>query len=436
MKKISIIITLLAVLNTCSCGKKTEDVNPPVPTAPPVEEETSETKTLNVASIMNNFSQVKREIDKKMSCDVNVKFYPGGDDSDPFELFNLDIISGEDIDVVYAGADDMRQFIKNGYMTDLYPIMEQSETLKKEDFLPNVLSGLEVDGKLPAICDNWILSTAVAKTENVGENMENWTPEQALNMFYNMPEDMDFLDSAWREYDLPNYLIKRVAVDAVDYKNNTCDFGGAFLEMLESINNLPEFQPYDPVGNDNLIKNRSLISDVDFFGINASLTQQTYAWFGGADVTFIGYPSETGKGYVTDAFSMLGILETSSEKQEAYEFIELMLNDKSINKGMIFSMPVTEKNLNDQLKESKYNSMSVHCPQNLPDSNEQIEITDEAIEQAVEYLRNVEFEPYTSEEVERIVLEEYHKCYAGEITPQKCVDNLNNRVSIYLSETE
>ncbi|MDE6833079.1 MAG: extracellular solute-binding protein [Ruminococcus sp.] len=435
MKKISMIIALLAVLNICSCGQKTEDITPPAPTAPPVEEETAETKTLNVASIMNNFSQVKKEIDKKMSCDVNIKFYPGGDNSDPFELLNLDIISGEDIDVVYAGADDMRQFIKNDYLTDLYPLMEQSETLKKDDFLPNVLKGLEVDGKLPAICDSWILYTAVAKTENVGENMENWTPEQALNAFYNMPDGMEnFLNYAWMEYDIPNYLIKRVAVDAVDYKNNTCDFGGAFLEMLESINNLPEFQPYDPVGNDNLIKNRSLVSDIYLTGIDAIFTQWTYADFGGDDVTFIGYPSETGKGYVTDASSAIGILETSSEKQEGYEFIKLMLNDKSINK--MVSMPVTEKNITDQLKESKYNNMSVHCPRNLPDSNEQIEISEEAIEKFVEYIRNVEFEPYTSEEVERIVLEEYHKCYAGEITPQQCADNLNNRVSLYLSETE
>ncbi|MDE6035464.1 MAG: extracellular solute-binding protein [Ruminococcus sp.] len=434
MKKISMIIALLAVLNTWSCGQKTDDVNPPTP---PVEEETSETKTLNVASIITNFANVKKQIDKKMSCDVNIKFYPGGDNSDPFELLNLDILSGEDIDVIYAGADDMRQFIKNGYLTDLYPILEQSETLKKEDFLPNVLSGLEVDGKLPAICDNWILYTAVAKTENVGENMENWTSEQALNAFYNMPDGMEyFLDKAWMEYDLPNYLINRVETDAVDYRNNTCDFGGAFLEMLESINNLPEFQPYEPIDNCNFIKNRSLVSDIYFSGINAILTQQTYTWFGGADVTFIGYPSESGKGYVTDAFSALGIPEMSSEKQEAYEFIELMLNDNSVNKDWLYKMPVTEKQLTDQLNESKYNNMSVHCPQNLPDSEEQIEISEEAIEQAIEYLRNVEFEPYTSEEVERIVLEEYHKCLAGEITPQKCVDNLNNRVSIYLSETE
>ncbi|MDE6679508.1 MAG: extracellular solute-binding protein, partial [Ruminococcus sp.] len=430
-----------AMLSVFSCSEKkdnnsTSSISSPAPTAEKSLEETSDKKILNVATMVNDFSKIKGQIINKMSCDVNIKFYPGGDNSDPLELMNLDILSGEDIDVVYTGVDDMSQFIKNNYLTDLYPLMEQSETLKKEDFLPNVLSGLEVDGKIPAICDNWILYTAIAKTENVGENMESWTPEQAFEAFYNMPEDMNFINHEWQEYDRINYLIKRVAIDSVDYKNNTCDFGGDFLKMLESINNLPEFQPYEFVDNCGLIKNRALISDIFLNGINAILTGWTYTDFGGADVTFVGYPSESGKGYVTDAFSMLGILETSSKKQEGYEFIELMLNDNSINTNYLHSMPITEKNLSDQLKESKYNNMSVHCPQNIPDSEEEIEISEEAIEKAVEYIRNVEFEPYTSSEVDSIVFSEYHKCFAGETTPQQCADMLNNRISLYLSENE
>ncbi|MDE5834414.1 MAG: ABC transporter substrate-binding protein, partial [Ruminococcus sp.] len=434
-----ILIAVFVMLSVFSCSEKKDNNNSTSSSAPTVEEsseETNEKKTLNVATIVDDLSQIKGQIINKIDCDVNIKFYPGGDNSDPLELLNLDIISGEDIDVVYTGVDEMSQFIKNNYLTDLYPLMEQSETLKKEDFLPNILAGLETDGKLPAVCDEWILYTAVAKTENVGENMENWTPEQAFEAFYNIPEDMNFLDHEWQEYDRINYLIKRVALDSVDYKNNTCNFGGAFLEMLESINNLPEYQPYDFPGNDSLIKNRSLISDIYLSGINSTLTLWTYAQFGGADVTFVGYPSESGKGYVTNAFSMLGILETSSKKQEGYEFIELMLNDNSINKDYMYSMPVTEKNLNDQLNESKYNNMSVHCPQNLPDSNDTIEMSEEAIEQAVEYVRNIEFEPYTSDEVDNIVFSEYHKCFAGETTPQQCADMLNNRISLYLSENE
>ncbi|MCM1314476.1 MAG: extracellular solute-binding protein [Prevotella sp.] len=433
MKKILIIVAVLAMLNTYSCSEKTKEINIPAPT---VEEpsETDEKTTLNIATTID-LSQVKGQIINKMSCDVNIKFYPGSDETDPFEMLHLDMISGEDIDVVYSSTDDMIQLIKNDYMTDIYPLMEQSETLKKEDFLPNVLAGLEIDSKLPAICDEWILFTAVAKTENVGENMENWTPEQAFEAFNNMPEDMTFLDNEWKEYDRLNYFIKRVAFDSVDYRNNTCDFGGAFMETLDGINNLPAFQPYEFLGNDNLIKNRSLVSDIYLFGINSTLTQQIYAGFGGADITFVGYPSETGKGYVTDVFSMLGILETSSAKQEGYEFIELMLNDNSINKDLMYSMPITEKNLTDQLNESKYNQSSVNCPQYLPDGIEQVQISEKALKQAVEYVRNVEFEPYTSYEVERIVSEEYHKCYSGEISSQQCADNLNNRISLYLSET-
>ncbi len=428
MKKILIAVAVLAIMNTFSCSEKK---NSP---APESSGTSSEDVSLTVATTID-LSKVKSQIINNMSCDINIKYYPYSEETDSFELLYLDMISGEDIDVVYSTSDDIAELTNQDYMTDMYPLMEQSETLTKEDFLPNVLAGLEIDGKLPAICDDWQLFTAVAKTENVGENMENWTPAQAFEAFNNMPEDMTFLNNEWQEYDRLNYLIKRVAVDAVDYKNNTCDFGGAFMDMINSVNNLPAFQPYT-WGNDALINNHTLVEEVQFFGINSSLSQQLYAWFGGADITFVGYPSESGKGYITDVFSMFGILENSSHKQQGYEFISLMLNNSSINTDILYSLPITEKQLTEQLNTSKYNNLSVHCPQYLPDSEEQIEMPDEAINQAVDYIRNVEFEPYMSNTVEEIIFEEYHKCFDGETTPQECVDMLNNRVSLYLGETE
>jgi len=433
MKKILIAVAVLAMMTTFSCSEKTK--NSPAPESSGTSSaESSEDVSLTVATTID-LSKLKSQIVNNMSCDINIKYYPYSKETDQFELLYLDMIAGEDIDVVYSTNDDLVKLIKQNYMADMYPLMEQSETLKKEDFLPNVLAGLEVDGKLPAICNDWQLWTAVAKTENVGENMENWTPAQAFEAFNNMPEDMTFLNNEWMEYDRLNYLIKRVAVDAVDYKNNTCDFGGAFMEMMNSANNLPAFQPY-MWGNDSLINNHTLVEEVQLFGINSSLSQQLYAWLGGADITFVGYPSETGKGYVTDVFSMFGILENSPHKQQGYEFISLMLNNSSINTDMLYSLPITEKQLTEQLNTSKYSDLSVNCPQYLPDSEEQITISEEAINQAVEYIRNVEFEPYTSSTVEEIVFEEYHKCFDGEMTPQECADMLNNRVSLYLSETE
>ncbi|MDE6781859.1 MAG: extracellular solute-binding protein, partial [Ruminococcus sp.] len=391
---------------------------------------------IKVANLADDLSKFQSLIDKNMSCDVEIKFYPYSDETDSLELLHLDMISGEEFDVVYAQTEDIYKLIKRGYMTDLSPLMEQSETLKKEDFLPNVLAGLEVDGKIPAICNNWQLFTAAAKTSNVGENMESWTPAQAFEAYNNMPEDMNFLYIDFKEYDTLNYFMSRVIVDSVDYKNNTCNFSGAFMETLERINNLPEVPKYEP-DESSLVNNHALVKDVWLFGINSTLTQQIYVPFGGEDITFVGYPSESGKGYTTNCFSMFAIPETSKHKTQAYEFISFMINDYLTNgNGVFYTMPITERHLQIQLNESKYSGSSVNCPQYLPNSTEQVQISEEILNKAVDYIRRVELEPYKSSKVDNIIFTEYHKCFAGETTPQKCADTLNDRISLYLSENE
>ncbi len=434
MKKILIAVAVLAMMNTFSCSEKTK--NSPAPESSGTSAtESEENIKIKVASLVADMSKVKSKIDKKMSCDVEIKFYPYDKGNDTLELLNLDMISGENFDVVYADDEDIHTLIKRDYMTDLSPLMEQSETLRKEDFLPNILAGLEVDGKIPAICYSWRLFTAVAKTSNVGENMENWTPAQAFEAYNNMPEDMNFLYAEYDEYDKLDYFINRVAIDSVDYDSRTCNFGDSFIKTLENVNNMPEFQKRE-LDASALIKNHALVKDVWLYGINHVVTQSLYANFGCEDITFVGYPSESGKGYVTHAPLMLAIPETSQHKPQAYEFISFMINDELINTDMNATLPITERQLQAQLSKSKYSNSSVRSPQYIPMTNEQVEISDEALNKVVDYIRNVEFEPYTSAEVENIVSEEYHKCFDGGTTPQECADMINNRVSLYLSETE
>ena len=433
MKKLLIIAAIFSMLSTISCNEKPKNITPSLSVSESSEDNSE--ITLTIATTVD-ISKIKNAILRNMNCDVDIKYYPYSEEKDPFESLYLDMLSGETPDVVYSETDNIIKLINKNYMADMYPLMENSETLKKEDFLPNVLEGLDVDGKLPAICNEWQLFTAVAKTENVGKDMENWTPAEALDIYNNLPEDMNFLNYTHFEYDEWNYFMKRVSVDAVDYKNNTCDFGGAFMEMLGNVKNFPPFEENKSFENDNLIKNRSLVSEVNLFGINSAMAQQLYSNFGGEDITFVGYPSESGKGYVTDVYSMFGILENSPHKQQSYEFISLMLNESSINTDILYNLPITEKQLTEQLNTSKYSNLSVNCPQYLPNSDEQVQMSEKAINQAVDYIKNVEFEPYKRSEVDSIISEEYHKCFEGETTPQECADMLNNRVSIYLSEKE
>ena len=465
MKRLLIIAAIFSMLSSISCDENTtpspsvsepygdNSITPSLPVdesseddsitpSLPVDESSEDDSeiTLTIATTFD-IHNLKSMISKNLNCDVDIKYYPDNEEGEPFEKLYIDMNSGKFPDVIYSDPDNMINLINKNYMTDMYPLMENSETLKKEDFLPNVLEGLDVDGKLPAICDLWELSTAVAKTENVGENMENWTPAEALDIYNNMPEDMNFIDYSHfnydelnHDYDELNYFMRRISVDAVDYKNNTCDFGGVFMEMLGNVKNFPPFDENKTFENDDLIENRSLVNIIRFFSLDSSLAQQLYFNFGGADITFVGFPSESGKGYVTKTPSMLGIIENSQHKQKSYEFISLMLNNEAINPNPM--LPVTEKQLENQLKKSKYDGASINCPQSFPNSNEQVQMPEKAINQAVDYIKNVEFEPYKRSEVDSIISEEYHKCFEGETTPQECADMLNDRVSAYLSEKE
>ncbi|MDE5584240.1 MAG: ABC transporter substrate-binding protein [Ruminococcus sp.] len=420
-KKITALLICTLMCATVSC-QTTEKPNE-FPTES-VSETEAEEVAINVATLFE-IKEKPEKIAEKLGFGVDINLYKG---EKSFESLILDILSGNQPDVVWVAHEDMLNLISNNYMADMCPLMEHSESLKKEDFLPNVISGLEKNGEIPALCPRFSIHTAVAKTANVGENAENWTVKEALDKFRSMPEDVNFLAFEHRAYDRVNYFLKRVSLDSVDYENSKCNFGGAFFETLGNVMNFPEFSDKNTPETDDLLNDRAIVEEVHIDGLVNGLNQYLYAYFGGEDITFVGYPSESGKGYRTEIQSMLGILGTSTHKSEAYEFIAMMINDDSEP----FGIPVTEKLFNQQLNRSKYEGMSINAPVTLFDK--EFTISEKCLNQTVEYIRGVEFEPYTSKEVDNIIREEYHKAFSGESTAQECTDMLNNRVNIYLNE--
>ena len=82
--------------------------------------------------------------------------------------------------------------------------------LSRNDFLQNVLVGLTVNGELPAAVNGFFISKAVAKTKFVGEEYTNWTPEQAMEFYENLPEGMAFIDDA--DEQLARYMLQKNGV--------------------------------------------------------------------------------------------------------------------------------------------------------------------------------------------------------------------------------
>ena len=461
-------LALLLTGGAVSCGEKE-------PEQPDSQEESSapddvdqDKQVIDIACLCqmpNDFKNTLKTLDSKPYT-VNfidyfndaVDEYPDLKDVDWTEIrdtarqnLHLDMVSGKTPDLVIAYMDAMLPLVDDGYFADLYQFMSE-DTVPKEAFLPNVLEGFERDGKLPLICTGFSLKTVVAKTELVGEDMENWTLDEMINYYDSMPEDISFLDGWEVIYQLPDFMLTKIMRDCIDLENGTCDFHGAFLDAFEFIEraNLKEsldfstmsdteISEYFNARDTDLKDGRSLLCPMYLNGINQFAAQNIYFNFGGADVTFVGHPSTDGVGTVTNNSYMeiYGILDNSDCKQEAWDFMCMYFSVGSQVKNTTTGatgFPVIEAAIDEAMEQSSIVSGSINSAIMTIDG-EITEQIDDKTKQAIEdYIRSVKIEPYFDPMLENLVREEFMAVVDGVKTPEEAADMLENRISLYLNE--
>ncbi len=365
------------------------------------------------------------------------------------ETLQRDMISGECPDVIVSDCNFIMTMLDDGYFTDLYPLMDAG-SVPREEFLPNVLEGFEREGRLPVITAAFNIYTTAAKTEYVGKEYESWTLDEMKEIFETLPEGMQTLRIQHTSSDLPNFMFNGIIRECINLESNTCDFHGAFLEAFDFIDKYnikhdvkdmtdTEQAEIFSAETDGLKNGTSLLNEITINGINNSVGRQIYDEFGGADITYTGYPTAEGSGAVVDTESMqyFAVMENSDCKEGAWEFIceffsEGYLVNHTVNMGGI---PVIESAVNSALEYNKWNSSSINSPfvQNV--DGEILSQIDEKSKQAFrEYITTVEINPYFDTQLYSIAREEYLAVINGEKSPEEAADILENRISLYLNE--
>ncbi|MBQ8297251.1 MAG: extracellular solute-binding protein, partial [Ruminococcus sp.] len=354
-----------------------------------------------------------------------------------FNELKLDMVSGKTADIIAVEPHLMGMFVDLGMFTDMYALMEQYDGVKKEELLPNILEGFEVDGELPAISYGFYIRTAAAKTRYVGEDAESWTPEQAMAAYNAMPDDLTFLQDGDTSQ-LVWYMTKTAQFSYIDEESSTCNFtDSSFVDMLELACGNPKG---GNIGEDDMVKQLIL----NAFGGQAA---DFYSQFGGEDVTFVGFPSEDGYGAAGSSAMMFGISESCQNKEGAWDFICYLLSKRYqrdlLESDMNRYFPILKEVFDEQAFEQDTEALShdnmwyflVQTYENNPDAD----LTPEQAQQKLyDYLTTLKFTPYYGRygttELENIISEECQAAAAGGSTAQECADLLQNRISIYLSE--
>ncbi len=319
---------------------------------------------------------------------------------------NMEIVSGNAPDIICTlDYSLIRNLAGKGAVADLYSLIDsENSPLAREDFLSNLLTANEVEGKLIAMPANFYITTAVAKKKNVPGVSENWTPDEMVQALENMPEEtLLSVGSSDPRTTLYNFT-NRSTTRYIDYTTGKCTFDGEeFTKLIELTKELSERGDDTYQEDSNVFAADKALVYFGSIGSEEIFELMKTNTFGDDELIFVGNPSYDGKGGGFSYNDSFGIMESSDCKEGAWLLIEEYLGDKYFESLPMGFSPL-EKNLN---------------------------IEDEYLDS---YMRSLTDNNFYDYDVMDIIEEEAAYYYNGERTAQECTEIINNRISIKIAE--
>lgn len=377
-------------------------------------------------------------------------------------LYKPDIVTGS------SSSDILRQVYENDLYVDLYPFMETSATVKKDDLLGCVkrVGGTE-DGKLWTIGSEVNVTTLMGTKAMLGDRT-SWSLTEMLDFAETLPEGTQFVYGLSRESVDDLLLGQNGYAMFIDSATNTCNFEcEEFLRYLDYVATLPA--TYEEAANATAAAGGISSEDYDSLyllyhnGTIALKPEYIYgvndwvgidAAFNTPDVTMIGFPTTDGKtsGAIVEmrAYSITSFCEYPAE---AWSFIESILAPSEDGIRGSHSLPTLKSSLR-KVCESEYDSMfeiyfdgsmswgSYHeddLEQPMSEPGIRKFFTEDDTNALINWLDNdIGASPASSVDagITDIINEEISSYLAGTKTSADCAKIIQSRVSIWLAEHE
>ncbi|MBD5146313.1 MAG: hypothetical protein HDT21_10480 [Ruminococcus sp.] len=250
---------------------------------------------------------------------------------DNISQLNLDLTSGNVPDILITGSyTPTETYITKGIFADLYDFIDNDSELSRDDFVPNLLSSFETDGKLYRFTDSFTVYTVLGKTSIFGNNMGITVDKLNEISASRSPETELF--AGFTKTDILRYAMEMSGSEFIDFKNGSCDFNSEyFIKILEFANGHINDIDFDSYFDDAFWSRfDTMFSDESALLMVAYLTDYTdiicfeHTQFD-AKVTALGFPctNRIGTSFVVD--SGFSVAEKSANKEGAWEFVRTLL---------------------------------------------------------------------------------------------------------------
>ena len=292
---------------------------------------------------------------------------------------------------------------------------------------------------------------------------DNWTLDELIEIYDNLPEGTKlFRNSDTKEgvfHNLTNGLSSFVDMDT-----NSCSFDSdEFIKVLEFANRFPDEEEGEPdwdnASQDEMDKyyaeqqnacrnDKALVSEMSLFSIR-EYAQLLHGEFG-EDISLVGFPSDDGKGGSLTLGTSFSILSDTANKEACWQFISTFFSDDAFSKdsysmGGIPALKTKFAEMLDSAMDRPYwedeNGKKQYYDDTywIGDNEEPVKIdplTQEQRDYIEEYILNCcSGSIYINDEdIRSIVQEEIKSYFAGEKSASDTAANIQNRVSLLLSE--
>lgn len=378
---------------------------------------------------------------------IHVNEYANEEYEAGLALLNSDIVSGKAPDIIDLSMGNTEQYIEKGILEDLYPYLDKDTTIKRGDYVENILKAYDRDGKLYAILPSFGINTIIGKTSDVGDKM-GWTLDDLMKLVQSKPAGTEIFDYGSKESVLSNLCVYGMN-DFVDWKTGKCSFDSdEFIKILEFANTFKtdseitydESAPSMPekIQSGQLLLINESVSDVQSY--------QMYEAMFGEPITFIGYPTNSGTGSaITAGEVLLGISAKSKNKDGAWEFMKMFLSSEYQNGTNIWNLPIMKTAL-----QAKFDSAMT--PEYYQDENgnqvkqmktswgyddfnvDIYEATQEQVDTIMELINSVDSVYQYDSNMYTIISEETAPYFAGQKNAKDVANVIQSRIQIYVNE--
>lgn len=393
--------TLLLALLLCGCSME-EDHTLHIAAAFPTGE---------LDALVEQFSETHTD------CIVEVSYYP----ENAYDRLCTEIMAGDGPDVLNLFGLSLPP--DSSWLEDLYPYIDADGALDRDDFVPTVLSSLEVGGTLRSIPATYEVMTLTARASDVS-NADRWTFDEMRDILAWQDGDVHLLPESWVQTEFLRWIASISAGTFIDWEGRTAHYDSpAFQEQLRFCAALPgSYSYYEADPNWRSLAQLQVIQN--------PLVLQTISTNYGQPFTFIGFPTEDGSGSFFQCTTLhLGISSASEKKELAWEFVRQALTaeyQKSLAERWYLSVR------GDVMEEQLRGEIVPLLPED--DENEPL---DEAV---AEQYRQLVSQPLVfigyNEQITGIILEEGEAYFSGQRTVEAAAERIQNRVTLYLSEIQ